>query len=118
MDGKALAVAGEKCSDGSSVYAYIKEFDMTASAMSVVDIAVTPANVAVAVNETKTLSVKGLKGGMNAPIELDNADCEFVVDNAGTATCEGGVIKGVSEGTTYVTVSYDGHEDVVKVTVA
>lgn len=118
LDGKALAVEGEKCSDGSSVYAYIKEFDMTASAMSVVDIAVTPANVAVAVGETKTLSVKGLKGGMNAPIELDNADCEFVIDDAGVATCEGGVIKGVSTGTTYVTVSYDGHEDVVKVTVA
>lgn len=118
LDGKALAVAGEKCSDGSSVYAYIKEFDMTQSALSVTDIAATPAVMNLVVDEEKTISVKGLKGGMYAPIELDNADCEFTVEAAGTATVEDtGVVKGVAAGETYVIVTYGEHTDVVKVKV-
>lgn len=118
LDGKALAVAGEKCSDGSSVYAYIKEFDETASAMAVTDIVATPSIVALATEETKEVSVKGLKGGIYAPIQLDNADCEFATDDAGIATVTEGVIKGVATGTTNVVVSYGGYQDVIKVTVA
>jgi len=118
LDGKALAVAGEKCSDGSSVYALIKEFDMTATAMAVTDIAATPSVMNIAVDEEKAISVKGLKGGMYAPIELDNADCEFTVAEAGIATVTGGVVKGVSAGTTNVVVAYGEYQDVVQVTVA
>lgn len=118
MDGKALAVDGEKCSDGSSVYAYIKEFDTTASALSVNDIAATPAVINLAVGDTKELSVIGLKGAMYAPIQLDNADCTFTTDAAATATVQDGVVKGIAAGTTTINVSYGDYEDIVKVTVA
>lgn len=118
LDGKALAVEGETCADGSSVYAYIKEFDDTASAMQVNDIAATPGVVTLAVNETKTISVIGLKGGLYSPIEIDNAECIFVSATPGTATVEGGVIKGVAKGTTNITVTYGDHKDVIEVTVA
>ena len=118
LDGKALAVAGEHCSDGSSVYAYIKEFDETETAMSVVDIVAQPSVMAITVDEEKAISVKGLKGGMFATIEVPVTDCEFAVAEAGIATCVDGVVKGVSAGTTNVVVSYDGHQDVVQVTVA
>lgn len=117
LDGKALAVAGEKCSDGSSVYAYIKEFDETASAMAVTDIVAQPSTMNLAVGETKEISVKGLKGGIFAPIQLSNEDCEFVVNDAGVATVTGGVVNGVSAGVTNVVVSYNGYQDVVQVTV-
>ena len=118
LDGKALAVAGDKCTDGSAIYAYVKEFDMTKSATSVTDIAATPAVMNLTVNEEKTISVKGLKGGMYAPVELDNADCKFATEAAGTATVETtGVVKGVAAGETYVTVTYGEHTDVVKVKV-
>ena len=91
---------------------------MTKSATSVTDIAATPAVMNLTVNEEKTISVKGLKGGMYAPVELDNADCTFATEAAGTATVETtGVVKGVTAGETYVTVTYGEHTDVVKVKV-
>ena len=121
LDGKALAVEGETCNDGSAVYAYIKEFDNTASAMSVNDIAVTPGVVTLAVEEEKTLSVIGLKGSIYSPIQIDNEDCEFVSTESGTATVTNdtgkGVIKGIASGTTNITVTYGDHKDVVEVTV-
>lgn len=117
LDGKALAVEGDTCSDGSAVYAYIKEFDTIASALSVNDIAATPGVVTLAVDEEKTVSVIGLKGSMYSPIQIDNDDCEFVSAGAGTATVTKGVIKGVAAGTTNITVTYGEHKDVVEVTV-
>ena len=55
---------------------------------------------------------------MYAPVELDNADCTFATEAAGTATVETtGVVKGVTAGETYVTVTYGEHTDVVKVKV-
>lgn len=119
LDGKALAVEAETCADGSSVYAYIKEFDTTASAMVVNDIAATPAVITLAAEEEKTLSVIGLKGGLYSPVELENDACTFVNATPGTATVsEAGVIKGVASGTTNITVTYEGHKDIVEVTVA
>lgn len=118
MDGKALAVEGDTCADGSAVYAYIKEFDNTASALTVNDIAATPGVVTLAVNEEKTISVIGLKGSMYSPIQIDNAECSFVSTESSYATVsDEGVIKGVAEGTTNVTVTYGDHKDVVEVTV-
>ena len=118
IDGKALAVEGDKCSDGSSVYAYIKEFDETATAMEVADIVATPATISLAVDGAETLSVVGLKGALYSNIQLDNADCEFVSDAPEFATVEGGVVKGVSAGTANITVKYNGKEDTISVTVA
>lgn len=121
IDGKALAVDGETCSDGSSVYAYIKEFDETEKAMTVTEIAATPAKISVSAtgtDKTETISVIGLKGEMYSPIKIDNKDCEFVSDTPATATVnENGVVTAVATGTAKITVTYNGISDEVEVTV-
>ena len=122
IDGKALAVEGDKCSDGSAVYAYVKEFDDTAKAITVTDIAATPATINLDHSDTSTtatISVIGLKGALYAPIELDNADCSFVSDTPTIATvgANTGVVKAVATGTAKITVTYDGKTDEVDVVV-
>lgn len=120
LDGKALAVTSERCIGGPTVYAYIKEFDTTASAISVNDIAVTPSLLTLTANEDRTISVIGLKGGMYAPVQLENKDCTFTSEDAGVATVgpQDGIVHGVAAGTTLIHISYDGHKDVAQVTVA
>lgn len=121
IDGKALAVEGDTCADGSSVYAYVKEFDDTATAIQVNEIAATPATISLNIsdNKTATISVIGLKGAMYAPIELDNNDCSFVCDTPATATVKkDGTVEAVAKGSAKITVTYDGKTDDVEVTVA
>lgn len=122
IDGKALAVEGEVCQDGSSLYAYIYEFDEKEKALAVSDIAATPATISLNSAETaKTamLSVIGLKGEMYAPIELDNADCTFVSDKPEIATVnETGVVTPVATGSAKITITYDNKTDEVDVEVA
>ena len=123
IDGKALAVEGDKCSDGSAVYAYVKEFDETASAVSVTEIAATPATINLDSSDkdtTATISVVGLKGALYAPIELDNADCTFASDHPDFATVgeHDGVVKAVATGNAKITVTYNGKSDEVDVVVA
>lgn len=118
MEGKALAIESEKCSDGASVYAYIREFDNTADAIAVTEIAATPATISLTVDGTATIEVVGLKGALYSPIQLDNADCEFVSDAPEFVTVEGGTVTGVSAGTANITVKYNGKEDTISVTVA
>ena len=123
IDGKALAVEGDTCADGSAVYAYVKEFDDTAKAITVTDIAATPATINLDhlhTSTTATISVIGLKGALYAPIELDNADCKFASDHPEYATVgeHDGVVTAVAAGTVKITVTYDGKTDEVDVTVA
>lgn len=117
IDGKALTVEGDRCDDGSSVYAYINEFDDTASSISVSDIAVTPAVITMAAGDTRKLSVIGLKGGLYSPVELDSADCTFTSDTPASVTAEDGVITAVTAGSALVTAAYGELTDIVKVTV-
>lgn len=119
IDGKALAVDGDTCESGSAVYAYIREFSDTTSAITVADIAATPATVSLTVGATKELSVIGLKGGAYSPIALENTDCTFISRTTGVATVdEDGVVKGISNGTAIIEVEYNGIKDIVEVTVA
>lgn len=118
IDGKALAVEGDKCSDGSAVYAYIKEFDDTTSVMEVSDIVATPATINLTVDGTETISVVGLKGALYSNIQLENADCEFVSDDASVTVDGDGVVKGVSAGNAKITVTYNGKTDEVDVVVS
>lgn len=121
VNGKALAVEGERCSDGSAVYAYINEFDDTVTAMQVSEIAATPATISLDsadLTKTATISVIGLKGQLYAPIQLENADCEFVSDAPEFATVdENGVVTPVASGSAKVTVTYDGKTDEIDVIV-
>lgn len=117
LEGKALAVEGDTCADGA-VYAYVKEYDDTAVAMAVSEIAATPAIINLAVDGTATIEVVGLKGALYSTIQLDNADCEFVSDAIETATVDTtGIVTGVQAGTAKITVSYDGKEDTIDVVV-
>lgn len=122
IDGKALAVEGDRCSDGSAVYAYVKEFDDTATVMTVSEIAATPATIKLDTtdNTNATISVIGLKGALYSPIELENSDCEFVSDHpefveVGLNT---GVVTAVATGSAKITVTYDGKVDEIDVTVS
>lgn len=121
IDGKALMVEGDRCADGSAVYAYIKEFDETATALTVTDIAATPAAISLNTtdNTSATISVVGLKGALYAPVELSNTDCTFVSETPATATVdENGVVTAVAAGSAKITVTYNGISDVIDVTVA
>lgn len=120
MDGKALAVAGDRCSDGSGVYAYIDEIDDSVSALTVNDIAVTPAVIALGVGEDKTLSVIGLKGGLYSPVKIDNDLCIFASDSADVATvgANDGIVHAVAAGKAVISITYGVNKDVVSVTVS
>lgn len=117
LDGDALAVEGASCSDGL-VYAYITEIPSVESTVAVSDIAVTPAVINLAVAETKTLNVVGIKGGLYSNIGIDTADCTITSEGTAIATVSNGVVKGVAAGTTYINVDFNGVKDIVKVTVA
>lgn len=121
IDGKALSVEGDKCTDGSSVYAYIKEFDDTDTALTVTDIAATPAIImldSADTTKTATISVVGLKGVLYSPIQLENTDCEFVSDTPATAIVdETGVVTAVAAGSAKISVTYKGISDEIDVTV-
>ena len=117
MDGDALAVAGDTCSDGS-VYAYITEIPSVASSVAVAEIAASPSVVSLAVAGTRAITVIGIKGGMYSNVSIDVADCTITSDDAAVATVAAGVITGVAAGTTYVNVTYGALKDVIKVTVA
>ena len=118
IEGKALSVEGDSCSDGSAVYAYVKEFDETEKAMTVTEIAATPASIDLKTGNTQEISVVGLKGALYSPIQLENTDCEFVCDAPEIATVdESGVVTAVSEGSTKVTITYSGISDEIEVTV-
>ena len=118
LEGKALAVEGDTCADGS-VYAYITEFDETENAIAVTEIAATPDTIKIDTsNTTATISVIGLKGGLYSPIELDNTDCTFVSDTPATATVDSdGVVTAVASGTATITISYNGVSDEINVIV-
>lgn len=122
VEGKALAVEGEKCSDGSAVYAYVKEFDETEKAMTVTEIAAIPATLNLTSaderNKTAKISVIGLKGALYSPIQLENRDCEFVSDAPETVTVDTeGVVTAVAAGSARVIVTYGGVSDEIDVVV-
>lgn len=117
LEGKALAVEGDTCVDGS-VYAYIKEFDDTEAAISVSDIAATLASTKLDTGDTVAISVIGLKGALYSPIELENKDCTFMSDAPAIATVdENGVVTAVGSGSAKITVKYGDLVDEIDVVV-
>lgn len=117
LDGDALAVDGASCSDGS-VYAYITDIPSAASAITISDIAVTPAVIELAANETMNISVIGIKGGLYSNISIDSSECTITSEDTAVATVVNGTVTGVASGVTYINVEYNGIKDFVKVTVA
>lgn len=119
IDGKALAFEGDTCDNGNSVYAYIKEFDYSAQAAVVNQIAANYSELTLKPEESETLIVYGIKGGVYANILIDNSACTFTSDQSGYAKvgAKTGVVEGVAEGNAVITVEYNGLKDFVHVTV-
>jgi hypothetical protein len=118
LNGQALAVEGEKCSDGSSVYAYITEVPTKTITIPVAEIVATPSTATIAVAGTQNISVLALRGGLYKPSQLTNTDCTFTSGTPATATVTtAGVITGVAAGTSVITVTYQGVSDTVSITV-
>ena len=117
LNGDALAVSGSSCSDGS-VYAYISEIPSIESTITVSDIAATPAVITLNVNDTQSLTIVGLKGGLYSNISIDSNDCTITSDDSTIATVSSGIITGIQTGTTFINIDYNGIKDVVKVVVS
>ena len=100
----------------------VEESDETEKAMSVTEIAATPATIGLNStdeNKTVTVSVIGLKGALYAPIQLDNTDCTFVSDAPEVVTVDAdGIVTAVGSGTAKITITYSGVSDEIDVTVA
>lgn len=117
LDGDALAVGGASCSDGS-VYAYISEIPSVESTIEVLDIAATPAVITLSADDTQTLSVIGIKGGLYSNVSIDINDCIITSEDSAIATVSNGIVTAVGAGTTYINIDYNGIKDVVKVVVS
>ena len=119
IDGKALAVEGDTCEAGNSVYAYVNEYNDAIVATSYIDIAASPANIEfTAANQTKTLTVYGLRGAGYSNTIIDNSDVTFTSSASSVASVsEAGVVTALTEGTTYITATYGDYVDTVKVVV-
>lgn len=117
LDGDALAVDGATCVDGA-VYAYITEIPSVASSVSVSDVAATPAVMSLAVDDTKSITVVGIKGGLYSNVGIDVADCVITSDDPAVATVADGVVTGIASGNTLINIAYGDIKDVIKVTVA
>lgn len=99
------------------MYGYITEIPSEASSVSVADIAVTPAVLALKKTEKASLSVIGIKGGLYSNISIDVKDCTMESDTKATATVKDGIVTAVAAGNAIITVTYGDATDVVKVTV-
>lgn len=118
IKGKALSVSGDRCSDGSAVYAYVKEFDDTETAMIVSDIAISDGDITMKTGDTATLSVIGLKGELYSPIKLENENVTFVSGTPTIATVDkDGIVTVVAAGEAKITATYNDLSDEITVTV-
>ena len=117
LNGDALAVSGSSCSDGS-VYAYISEIPSIESTITVSDIDATHAVITLNLNDTQSLTIVGLKGGLYSNISIDSNDCTITSDDSTIATVSSGIITGIQTGTTFINIDYNGIKDVVKVVVS
>ena len=69
-------------------------------------------------DETKKISVIGMKGGLYSNVGIEIADCTVTSEDSAVATVANGIVTGVGAGTTYVNVDYNGVKDLIKVTVS
>ncbi len=117
LDGDALAVEGVNCSDGA-VYAYLTEIPSAESAISVSDIAATPAVMNLAVGESKAITIVGIKGGLYSNVGIDTADCTITSEDPSIATVADGTVTGAAAGDTLINVAYENTKDIIKVSIA
>lgn len=107
------------CDEGYYAYAdYITETETATAAVEA--IAATPSVVTLSLAGTKTATanVIGVRSAPYTNVALKNSDLTFNSAAEGTATVDNnGVITGVAAGTTQITVTYEGLQDIISVTV-
>ena len=122
LSGTALAVEGDKCSDGGAVYAYITEKDNDDIEIAVSDIVIVAPATSLKASNTMQLSVEGIISSLYAPIELDPESVTFSVNEGGATgtTVEaktGKVTAGTTAGVATVKAVYGELEDTIEITV-
>lgn len=122
LSGSALAVEGDKCSDGGSVYAYITEKDNDDAEIAVSDIVIVAPATSLKTGGTMNLTVEGIISSLYAPIELDVSKVTFsVTPGEATGTTvdakTGKVTAGTTAGIATVKATYNGLEDSVQITI-
>lgn len=119
ISGGALAVEGDTCENGNSVYAYVTEIDTAdTDTDNVSEIAIATTAKSIAVQGTATLSVEGIIGAMYKPVELDSADVTFASSSASIASVtDAGVVTGLAAGEATITATYGTLTDEVTITV-
>ncbi len=118
LGGTALEISDD-C--GNSYYADVKFIPLDESNLtSVVALCASPNtySFSLAGTKTATATILGIRNGVYANAILDNADVTFVSAAPATATVNSaGLITGVAEGTTTITATYQGLQEIISVTV-
>lgn len=120
LSGSALAVEGDSCDDGGSVYAYITEIDIDEDETnSYSEIVLIAPSKSVAASGTIQLSVEGIISAMYKPVELDATDVTFAVSSggSGSVSAAGLYTAGSSAGSATITATYGTLTDTVTITV-
>ena len=109
---------GKTLVDEDGNYAYINYLPMgNTSGVEITSIAANVSDLEIEVGKEQAVTVLGVRGGLYSNVVLKNADLTFASDTPAKATFVNGVIRGVATGTAYLTVSYQGIKDIIKVTV-
>ncbi|MFJ3388763.1 hypothetical protein [Lysinibacillus sp. NPDC086135] len=111
LNGKTLA-------DDDNNYAYITWKPVGNTKVAISMLAVNIGETTLAVGETETVTVYGIRGGEYSNIVMDNSALTFTSDDESVATFVDGVITGVAVGETNVKVSDGTNTDVIEVVVA
>lgn len=120
MDGKALAVEGTTCADGSAIYGYITETDDNEEAVAVYDIVIDSAITVMRVGDTQTLKAVGIKSTLYETVEITGVRFTSATPAVATVVEATGVVNAVANGTAVITASYtnaDGKTFTDKVTI-
>ena len=117
-DTPATSTMTGKVIDDNDIYGYKKVIPVSSS-VTYTAIAADAGEVNLDSGEDYTITVYGLRGGLYAPVTIDNADCTFTSsDTAVASVSAAGLIEYVGDGTAYITIEHDasGLTDVVEVT--
>ena len=107
ISGKAIALAGEKCGEADT-YGYYREFITDEDNTNFAQIVVTPSTIELAVNDTQQLAVYGIRGSLSDKEALTTGVTYSIPagDSSIASVTAGGLVTGLSVGTTTVTASY------------
>lgn len=116
-DTPSTSTMNGKVMDVNDVYGYKKVIPVAGTGVSYSAIVADTGLVELESGEDYMLTVLGMRGGMYAPVKLNNSDLTFDSSDADVATVNNtGLIEYAGVGTTYITITHDsGFIDTVQV---